>query len=63
MVATLSHFLELDSELEILRSGCNADITEDQVDALWTQVCVASDSLASHVPSSISRSPPDGMGE
>jgi hypothetical protein len=34
MVATLSHFLELDSELEILRSGCNADITEDQVDAL-----------------------------
>jgi hypothetical protein len=52
LVAALSHFLELEAELELLGSGCNADLTYDQADALWTWVCVASDSLASHVPSS-----------
>jgi hypothetical protein len=33
LVATVSHFLELKSELELLRSRCNADLTEDEVDA------------------------------
>jgi hypothetical protein len=36
LVAALSHFLELDSELELLGSGCNADLMKDQVDAFWT---------------------------
>jgi hypothetical protein len=32
--AALSHFLELGNELELLGSGRNVDLTEDQVDAL-----------------------------
>jgi hypothetical protein len=63
LVAALSHFPELKSELELLRSGCNADLTKDQADALWTQVRMASDSLAWHNPLTITRSPPDGPGE
>jgi hypothetical protein len=46
LVAAMSHFLELKSELQLLGSGCNADLTEDQADALWTWVRMASDSLA-----------------
>jgi hypothetical protein len=30
---TLSHFPQLGTELELLRSGHNADLTEDQVEA------------------------------
>jgi hypothetical protein len=63
LVAALSHFLELETELELLRSGCNADLTDDQADALWTRVRVASDSLSSHVPPSVARNPPDSAGE
>jgi hypothetical protein len=33
LVAALSHFPELGPELELLGSGCNAGLTEDQVDA------------------------------
>jgi hypothetical protein len=36
LVATLSHFLEMKSELELLGCGHNADLTEDQADALWS---------------------------
>jgi hypothetical protein len=50
LAAALSHFLELGAELELLGSGCNADLTEDQVDALWTQARHVSDSLASFIP-------------
>jgi hypothetical protein len=35
--ATASHFLELEVELELLASGCNVDLVEDQVDALWSR--------------------------
>jgi hypothetical protein len=45
LVAAMSHFLELKSELQLLGSGCNVDLTEDQADALWTRVRMASDSL------------------
>jgi hypothetical protein len=45
LAATLSHFLELGTELELLGSGCNAVLTKDQVDALWTQARNASDLL------------------
>jgi hypothetical protein len=34
LVVALSHFLELKSELELPRSKHNADITEDQADAV-----------------------------
>jgi hypothetical protein len=56
LVATLSHFLELKCELELLGFGRNEDLIEDHADA-------ASDSLASLVPSSVARDPPDGTGE
>jgi hypothetical protein len=63
LVATLSHSLELKTKLELLGSGCNADLPEDQADALWTMVCAALDSLVSHVPSSVAHFPPNGAGE
>jgi hypothetical protein len=36
LVAALSHFPELNSELELLGSRCNADLREDQADSLRT---------------------------
>jgi hypothetical protein len=36
LVATVSHFPELRSEMELLRSGRNADLTDVEADALWT---------------------------
>jgi hypothetical protein len=63
LISALSYFSEVDAELELLMSRHNADLTEDQVDALWTWVCAASDSLASHVLPSIAHSPPNGTGE
>jgi hypothetical protein len=63
LVATLSQFLELKSDLELLRSGCNAVMTEDQADALWTWVCLASDSLVSHISPLITCNPPNDAGE
>jgi hypothetical protein len=59
----LVRFSELKSELELLGSGSNADLTDDQADALWTLVDKASDSLVSLIPSSVPRDPPDGVGE
>jgi hypothetical protein len=50
LVAALLHFPELKSELELLGFGQNADLTDDQADALWPLVRAASDSLASLVP-------------
>jgi hypothetical protein len=63
MVAAVSHFPEVDADLEVLRSGRNAGLTEGEVDALWSRVHKTIDSLASHVPSSIARNPPDSEGE
>jgi hypothetical protein len=63
LVAALSHFLELKSELELLGSGRNADLTEDQADALWPLVDAASDLLALFFPSSVAHDPSDGAGE
>jgi hypothetical protein len=55
--AVVSHFLELEAELEVLGSGRSTDLTEDETDALWTLVHAASDSLVLHV----SHNPPDYM--
>jgi hypothetical protein len=55
--AVMSHFLELEAELEVLGSGRSTDLTEDETDALWTLVHAASDSLVLHV----AHNPPDYM--
>jgi hypothetical protein len=62
LVAALSHFPELGTKLELLGSGRNADLTQDEVDALWTQARQASDSLMSYTPLSVARDPPVGVG-
>jgi hypothetical protein len=36
LATALLHFSELEAELELRGSGCNANLMEDQVDALWT---------------------------
>jgi hypothetical protein len=63
LVATLSHFSELETELELLGSGCNADLTDDHTDALMIWVRAASNLLATHVPPSVVRHPFDNVGE
>jgi hypothetical protein len=60
LVAALSHFLELKSMLELLRCGQNADLSDDQVDALWPLVSMASNSN-SLFPSSFARDPLDDI--
>jgi hypothetical protein len=49
--------------LELLGSGRNADLTNDQADALWPMGSTDSDSLASLVPSSFAHDSPDDVGE
>jgi hypothetical protein len=63
LVAIVSHFPKLKTELEVLRSERSIVLIEDEADALWIQVCAASDLLASHIPSSVARNHPDTMGE
>jgi hypothetical protein len=62
LVATLSHFLELKSELELLGSRQNAHLTNDQASSLWPLLSVTSDLLVSLVPSSFACDPPDDAG-
>jgi hypothetical protein len=50
LVAALSYLLELGTEMGLLRSGCNTDLTEDQVDDIWAQACSSSNLLASYIP-------------
>jgi hypothetical protein len=57
LAATMSYFPELKSDLELLESRCNADLTEDEADALWTQVHMDLDSLALYVPSLVALLP------
>jgi hypothetical protein len=59
LVANVLHFLELETDLEVLRSICSACLTEDEADVLWILVRTALDSLAMPVPSSVARDPPD----
>jgi hypothetical protein len=35
LATAVSHFLELNTKLEMLGSGCSVDLTEDEADALW----------------------------
>jgi hypothetical protein len=59
----VAHFPELDANLEVLESGHNAGLIENEVDALYSRVRVATDSLVSHVPPSVAHSPLDSAGE
>jgi hypothetical protein len=63
LVAVMLHFPELKSELELLGSEGNVDLTDHEVDALWTRVREDLDSLVPYVPSSVACNPPDGAGE
>jgi prophage DNA circulation protein len=60
LVTVLSHFPELETEVELLGSGRGTDLSDDQSDALLLQVSVASDSLASLVSSSMAD---DSLGD
>jgi hypothetical protein len=63
LTAALSHFPELEPELELHVSRYNADLTEGRVDAFWTRMHQASESLSSRVLLPVTRSPPDGTEE
>jgi hypothetical protein len=47
----------------VLGSRCNMGLTKGEVDALWSLVLRAADSLASHIPSLVACNPPDSAGE
>jgi hypothetical protein len=59
LVAVMSHFPELEPKLELLGYGRDADLSDDQVDAIWPLVSIASDLLVSLIPSLLARGPPD----
>jgi propanediol utilization protein len=63
LITALSHFLELETELELLGSGRNVHLTEGQLDALWTQTRQALESLALGIPPSVAHDSPDDIGE
>jgi hypothetical protein len=63
LTAVLSHFPKPESEMELLGLGYNADLTKDEMEALRTRTCKASESLSSRVPPLATRSPPDYAGE
>jgi hypothetical protein len=63
LVVALSYFPKLKSKLELLGSRWNADLSDDQADALWPLVSMASDSLVSLVPSSFACDPLDDTEE
>jgi hypothetical protein len=61
LVAVLSHFPKLEPKLELLGSGWDADLTDNWADALWPLVSTTTDSLASLIPSSLARDPPNNV--
>jgi hypothetical protein len=63
LTVVLLHFPELESELELLGSGYNANLAKDGMEAFWTRTHRASESLSSRVPPPAARSPPNNAGE
>jgi hypothetical protein len=55
---TLSHVPELETELELLGSRCITDLIEGQLDALWTQMHWASESIALCIPPPVAHDSP-----
>jgi hypothetical protein len=56
-------FFRADVRLELLGSGRDMDVSDDQANALWPLVRVVSDSLASLVHSLLTRDPQDNVEE
>jgi hypothetical protein len=63
LTTSLSHFPELEVELELLEHDYNADLMSGEMEALCTQTRRAKESLSSRVNPSAARSPPDVAGE
>jgi hypothetical protein len=63
LVATMLHFPELDTDLEVLVFGRCTRLIEDEVDSLWSRVHAIADSLASLIPSSVACNAPNSTGE
>jgi hypothetical protein len=63
LLVALLHFPELEVKLDLLGSGYSADLSSDELETLWAQICWVSESLSSNVLPSATRSPPDGVGE
>ena len=59
LVVTLSHFPELEAELELLGSGRDAETSEAELDRLWEVTGPAAERLAGNVSASTARCPPD----
>jgi hypothetical protein len=59
LVAVMVQFQKPKTNLEVLGSGRSMDLIEDESYSLRTWVHAASDLLASYVPSSVARNPPD----
>jgi hypothetical protein len=67
LTAVLPHFLELEAELELLGSGYNTDLMNDEMENLLAKTYWALKFLSSKVPPSTAHSlpssPPDSAGE
>jgi hypothetical protein len=63
LTTILSHFHEVEVELDLLGSGDNAGLLCDKMETLWTRTHRALESLSSQVPPSTAPSPPDHAGE
>jgi hypothetical protein len=63
LITALSHFPKLVTELDRLGSRHNTNLTEGQLDALWTQKRWASESLVLSIPPSVSCDSPEDTGE
>jgi hypothetical protein len=63
LAVAMSHFPELEVELDLFGSGHKADPMEDQVEALWTQTHQALESLVALIPPSVGHGSLDDMGE
>jgi hypothetical protein len=63
MTTVLLLFPELELELELLGSGYNADLTNNEMEVFWTRTYQASESLLLRVPPSVAHNPPDDTRE
>jgi hypothetical protein len=52
LITTLSHFPEMEAELELVGFGYNADLMSDEMEVPWTQTHWDSEFLSSRVPPS-----------
>jgi hypothetical protein len=59
LTTVLSHFPELELELELLGFGYNADLMKDEMEVFFISTSRASKSLSSSVPPLVAHSPPD----